>query len=67
MTLAEERDLIMVSKNKKSNAGKKELKSGRVKVGKLEASKGLSAGEVRRVKGGSVTDLVIDPFTARKK
>ena len=56
----------MVSKNKKGN-GKKELKSSRLKVGKLAASKGLSAGEVRKVKGGSVTDLIIDPFQARKK
>ena len=56
----------MVNKNKKGS-GKKELKSSRVKVGKLAASKGLSAGDVRKVKGGSVTDLIIDPFQARKK
>ena len=56
----------MVSKNKKGN-GKKELKSSRVKVGKLAASKGLATGEVRKVKGGIVTDLIIDPFQARKK
>ena len=56
----------MVVKNKKGT-GKKELKSSRVKVGKLEATKGLSAGEARKVKGGSVTDLIIDPFQGRKK
>ena len=41
-------------------------KKGTVKVGKLEKAKDLSAGKLRKVKGGSVTDLIIDPFTARK-